>query len=124
MSSIPIQDIVFKFSNGARIEGLVEAYGADIIGQVKGNIFGAECIFPAVPPGNMRVMSRMEAPVSTANKAFEWIAEECWKYAQEFGLDILSIDNPYNAPFVHQHDQAAIMSIYEHKGQVLVNGQP
>lgn len=115
MYSVVVQEITFDLAGGTRIDCYVEEHGG---------LFGAECVFPMQGLGGTRTLSRMPAPARTARDAFEWVADECWKFVQASGATVRTVDNPCNEPFVTRQEQRVVLAAYGVPAPVLLNGAP
>lgn len=110
-----IQDFKFVLSNSFAVDATIEDH--------KGH-YQAEFITPSYQNGGPRTLMRADGQFSDAKAAFDWIAHETLRYANEFSLSLAWIDNPCNTPFIDKADQVAILSGHGFNGFVLVNSQP
>lgn len=111
---IEIHDIKFVLSNSFAIDAAIEDH--------KGH-FEAEFVTPAYQNGGPRMLMRATGRFANANSAFDWIVHEILRYASEFSLSLVWVNNPCNMPFISKSDEVSILASHGFNGLVLVNSQ-
>lgn len=112
---IDIHDFKFVMSNSFAVDATIEDH--------KGH-YEAEIITPAYHNGGPRTLIRAHDNFQTANDAFDWIAYQTLRYADEYSLNLTWVNNPCNTPFIGKADQVSILNQRGFQGVILVNGQP